>query len=167
MSRSSTEQSRSPVSMTGLSIAGPTAAPWITDFLNAAFYAKRDESRSLDDLRLAWAILRTRWNRRGHRRLTARDIAPFHRAFGRARLEASTARELGLLSGEELLDGAATLIGPWFEHGWTTPSLRGFGIVFEDEAERSAFRPEVRLPRAALGALTPPSSPPEERTWHT
>ena len=40
--------------MSGSSIAGPTAAVWVTDFLNAAYYVPRPP-RAVDvaDLRLA------------------------------------------------------------------------------------------------------------------
>src|SRR6185295_9855598 len=71
--------------MTGSSIAGPDAAGWITDFLNAAYYRRDRLTRDVDDLRLAYAIVTTRWHRLGHRRLRLGDGVPFHAAFGRDR----------------------------------------------------------------------------------
>ena len=63
--------------MSGSSVAAPDAAPWITDFLNAAYFRRTPELRDVDDLRLAFAIVTTHWHRAGHRRL---------RIGGRARL---------------------------------------------------------------------------------
>ena len=71
--------------MTGSSIAAPDAAGWITDFLNAAYYRRDPDRRDVDDLRLAFAIVTTRWHRLGHRRLRFGDVVPFHSAFGRPR----------------------------------------------------------------------------------
>ena len=67
--------------MAGSSIAAPDAAGWVTDFLNAAYYARSPEERDVDDLRLALGILTTRWHRLG-RRLRAHDVLGCHRAFG-------------------------------------------------------------------------------------
>jgi hypothetical protein len=61
--------------MTGSSIAGPTAALWVTDFLNAAYYARDRGERSLDDLRLARSILTTGWHRAGYRHLIVPSAA--------------------------------------------------------------------------------------------
>ena len=47
--------------MAGSSIAAPSAAAWVTDFSNAAYYARDAQEREVDDLRLAWCILTTRW----------------------------------------------------------------------------------------------------------
>src|SRR5262245_42463383 len=71
--------------MSGSSIAAPDAAGWITDFLNAAYYRRDPDARDVDDLRLAFAIVTTRWHRLGHRRLRVSDVVPFHAAFGRDR----------------------------------------------------------------------------------
>ena len=71
--------------MTGSSIAAPDAAGWVTDFLNAAYYRRAPDHRDVDDLRLASAIVTTRWHRLGHRRLRLGDVVPFHSAFGRDR----------------------------------------------------------------------------------
>src|SRR6478672_5678138 len=65
--------------MTGSSIAAPDAAGWITDFLNAAYYRRDPARRGVDDLRLASAIVTTRWHRLGHRRLRLGDAAAFQR----------------------------------------------------------------------------------------
>lgn len=81
---------RSPVAslarMSGTSISAPDAVGWMTDFLNAAYYARRPELREVDDLRLAFAIMTTRWDQLGHRRLHAPDVLAFHRAFFRERV---------------------------------------------------------------------------------
>ena len=50
--------------MAGSSIAGRDAAPWVTDFLNAAYYRRaRRAERDVDDLRLAFGVLTTYWYR--------------------------------------------------------------------------------------------------------
>ncbi len=153
--------------MTGSSVATPDAAGWITDFLNAAYYRRRPELRELEDLRLAFAIVTTRWHRLGHRRLHAPDVLAFHRAFGRDRFLDGTHTARGTLDRRQLLDGAAQLLGPWFPKAWVDHSRRGWGIVFETEAEGRSYRPEVRLERAKVGELTPGSAPASEQTWHT
>src|SRR4051812_49008068 len=72
--------------MTGSSIAGRDAAPWVTDFLNAAYYRRPHDDREVDDLRLAFAILTTYWYSKGGRRLHVNDLAAFHGAFGAQRI---------------------------------------------------------------------------------
>lgn len=57
--------------MAGSSIAAPGAAPWFTDFLNAAYYARPESERHVEDLRLAHGIATTRWSELGGRRLGA------------------------------------------------------------------------------------------------
>lgn len=142
--------------MAGTSIAAPDAAPWVTDFLNAAYYARPRDERSVDDLRLAWAVLTTRWHRAG-RRLHLSDLAAFHSAFGRARL--GRRGGLGRLARADLLAGAAELLGDGFPEGYADDRRRGWGIVFRDPAERDAYRPESRLEHGALRELTPPGDP--------
>src|SRR5690349_7148299 len=69
--------------MTGSSIAGRDAAPWITDFLNAAYYRRPLDERDVDDLRMAFSVLTTFWYRKERgRRLRIADLGAFHRAFG-------------------------------------------------------------------------------------
>jgi hypothetical protein len=153
--------------MSGSSIAGPTAALWVTDFLNAAYYARDPGERSLADLRLARSILATGWHRAGYRRLTARDLVGFHRAFGRDRFRADGSSARGRLSGDELLAGAVRLHGDWFADAARDPARRGWGVVFEDRAARDAFEPERRLEAGALGALSPPAAPSGPQNWHT
>ena len=65
-------------SMLGSSVAGPTAALWVTDVLHAAYDARDRDERSLDDLRLARSILATAWHRADDRRPTDRDLIGFH-----------------------------------------------------------------------------------------
>src|SRR4051812_47707880 len=69
--------------MTGSSIAARDAAPWVTDFLNAAYYRRPIDDRAVDDLRCAFSVLTTYWyNKDTHRRLHANDLMAFHKAYG-------------------------------------------------------------------------------------
>lgn len=150
--------------MAGTSTAAPDAAPWVTDFLNAAYYARGRDERAVDDLRLAFCILTTRWHRAG-RRLHLTDLPAFHAAFGRARLVRRGG--VGRLTRDDLLAGAEELLGPGFSDGYGDAGRRGWGIVFRDAAERAAYRPESRLTSGALGALTPPGGDPAALGWAT
>ena len=153
--------------MSGSSIAGRDAAPWVTDFLNAAYYRRAVDEREVDDLRLAFAILTTYWYRNASgRRLRITDLAAFHRAFGSERFDTS-ASERGLLSREQLLAGAARLLGEWFPEAYADDARRGWGIAFPTAEERAAYDPQKRLALARLGEPTPESAPPEEQVWHT
>jgi hypothetical protein len=142
-------------------------AGWVTDFLNAAYYRRRPELRDVEDLRLAFAVVSTYWHRRGHRRLHAVDVAPFHRAFGRQRFVDGARTPRGTLDHLQLLEGAGRLLGPWFADAYADDARRGWGIAFEAEAGRAAHAPEERLRRARLGPLTPPQAPGREHVWHT
>jgi hypothetical protein len=153
--------------MTGSSIAGHDAAGWITDFLNAAYYRREPGERDVDDLRLASAIVTTRWHRLGHRLLRFGDVMPFHAAFGRDRFVDGALSPRGTLSRAQLLDGATRLLGSWFPAAYADPALRGWGIAFETPAERAAYDPGARLRLARLGHSTPPEAPGREQTWHT
>jgi hypothetical protein len=153
--------------MTGSSIAAPDAGGWITDFLNAAYYRRPPASRDVDDLRLAWAIVTTAWQRHGGRRLRAWDGLAFHRAYGRERFLDRGRPGRGTLDRDQLLDGAARLHGDWFADAHADPARRGWGIVFETPAAKAAHRPEDRLRLARLGELTPERGAPEHQTWHT
>jgi hypothetical protein len=154
--------------MGGNSIAAPDAAGWVTDFLNAAYYARRPEERDPDDLRLAFAIVTTRWYR-GGRRLHAHDVVAFHRAFGRRRLHVGDGEgaRRGTLDRAELLAGGAKLFGDWFPAAYADDARRGWGVVFETPAEKAAYVPERRLALAKLGELTPAAKPLTEQVWHT
>jgi hypothetical protein len=152
--------------MSGSTIAAPDAAGWITDFLNAAYYRRRPDTRTVADLRLATGIVTTRWHRLGGRRLHAADVVAFHRAFGRARLDRGRSPR-GVLVREQLLEGAARLHGGWFPAAWADPARRGWGIAFETAEARAAYAPERRLRFARLGALTPETGRGEEQVWHT
>ncbi len=152
--------------MAGSTLAAPTAAAWITDFLNAAYYAKDQPDRDLDDLRLAFIVVTTYWSRQGTRRLGAADVLRFHQAFGTARLRGSGGRT-GTLSREALLDGGAKLFGDWFPDAAQDWDRRGWGIAFPTVADKEAHDPERRLAQAQVGALTPPKRPAAEQIWHT
>jgi len=153
--------------MAGSSIAAPDAAGWVTDFLNAAYYRRPPGLREVDDLRLASCIITTHWHRAGHRRLRAWDVLPVHRAFGAARFLDNRRSDRLTLNRAQLFEGAARLLGPWFPDAYADPARRGWGIAFESEAARAAYRPEERLRGARLGELTPPTAPGREQTWHT
>ncbi|MDO8214105.1 hypothetical protein [Conexibacter sp. CPCC 206217] len=153
--------------MSGNSIAGPDAAGWVTDFLNAAYYAREPQLRDVDDLRLAFGIVTTFWQRGGGRRLHAHDVFAFHRAFGRRRLRDGVSARRGTLDRAELMRGAARLLGDWFPAAWEDDARRGWGIAFETAAEKAAHVPERRLALAKLGALTPAVRPEAEQVWHT
>jgi len=153
--------------MTGSSIAGRDAAPWVTDFLNAAYYRRPVSEREVDDIRLAFAILTTYWyDKDPSRKLRITDLGAFHQAFGSHRFETQDSGR-GLLTREQLLDGASRLIGDWFPEAYADDARRGWGIAFETEAAKAAYDPDVRLRLAALGPLTPESAPLEQQTWHT
>jgi hypothetical protein len=148
--------------MAGSSIAAPGALGWVTDFLNAAYYAHRTASRDLANLRLAHGILTTRWSQLGGRRLAARDVLAFHQAFGRRRIG-----NQGRLDQNALGDGACDLIGDWFSDAWADDGRRAHGIAFETLKARRAFEPERRLRRAPLRAVTPPQRNPARQHWAT
>lgn len=152
--------------MAGSSIATPDAAGWITDFLNAAYYARPPVLRHLDDLRLGFAVVTTRWQQLG-RRLHAHDVLAFHRAFGRTRLADRPESPRGTLDRQELLAGAADLLGTWFPDAYQDDARRGWGMAFPTAQDRDAYRPETRLELAKVGPLTPPSAPEREQIWHT
>jgi hypothetical protein len=153
--------------MAGLSIAARSASPWITDFLNAAYFRRTPEERDVADLRLAFGVVTTVWHRRaGGRRLDAADLPAFHAAYGRERF-ATDRSARGLLTHEQLLEGAERLLGPWFPDAWADDGRRGWGIAFESAQERAAHDPSVRLALARLEALTPGEAPPGRQVWHT
>lgn len=148
--------------MAGSSIAAPGAIAWVTDFVNAAYFARPAPERDVRDLRLAYGIMTTRWAGHAGRRLGARDVLALNRAYGRLRL-----RRGGRLDHDALLDGASALIGHWFPDAWADDARRAHGIAFRSEHERRAFTPEQRLRHAALGALTPPLGEPADQHWAT
>ena len=154
--------------MSGTSICAPDAIAWVTAFLDAAYFGHDEERRDVEDLRIAFAILTTRWHQLGaERRLHAKDARSFTRAFFRERLLDSKRTPRGTLDGEQLLSGAERLIGPWFREAYLDDERRAHGIAFETTDERDAFDPEARRRHAKLGGLTPPAQPREERAWHT
>ncbi len=153
--------------MTGSSIAARDAAGWVTDFLNAAYYRRAVAEREVDDLRLAFAILTTYWYRReAPRRLRVTDLRAFHRAYGRHRFDTELSGR-GTLNREQLLEGAAQLLGDWFPDACADDARRGWGIAFPSLEERDSYDPARRLELAKLGKLTPESAPAEQQTWHT
>jgi hypothetical protein len=153
--------------MSGSSIAGRDAAPWVTDFLNAAYYRRPAEERDVDDLRLAFCVLTTYWyGKDPARRLRITDVAAFHRAFGQHRFGAYGSK-LGTLTRDALLAGGASLLGDWFPAAYADDARRAWGIAFPTVEDRDAYDPSHRLALANLGPLTPESAAPEEQVWHT
>jgi hypothetical protein len=152
--------------MAGSSIAARDAAPWVTDFLNAAYF-RRGEDRDVEDLRLAFTILTTYWyGKEPGQRLRLTDLPAFDSAFRSLRLDtASTPR--GVLSHEQLQNGASALLGGWFPDAYADDARRGWGIAFASVEERDAYDPDRRMQLARLGELTPESAPAEEQVWHT
>jgi hypothetical protein len=153
--------------MTGSSVAARDAAPWVTDYLNAAYYRRPLEEREVDDLRLAFCVLTTYWYRKDPtRRLHLTDLPAFHRAFGSDRFAAETSGR-GRLSRDQLLEGGARLLGDWFPEAYADDARRGWGIAFPTVEERGAYDHAHRLKLARLHELTPGSSPASEQVWHT
>lgn len=153
--------------MAGSSICSRDAAPWVTDFLNAAYYRRPLGERDVDDMRLAFSILTTYWyGKPNHKRLHASDLVAFHRAFGAHRFDASESPR-GTLSHEQLLAGASALLGDWFADAYADDARRGWGIAFATPEDKAAYDPAARLALARLGELTPERSPLAEQVWHT
>lgn len=153
--------------MSGSSIAGRDAAPWVTDFLNAAYYRREGHGREVDDLRLAFSILTTFWYREaGDGRLRVTHLPAFHRAFGKERFVTDRSAR-GLLTREQLLEGGAKLIGDWFPDAYGDDARRGWGIAFPTPEEKAAYDHAKRMKLARLGELTPERAPGQEQVWHT
>jgi len=153
--------------MAGSSIAGRDAAPWVTDFLNAAYYRRPAAGREVDDLRLAFTVLTTYWYRQAaSRRLHLTDLRAFHGAFGTHRFDTERSGR-GVLDRGQLVAGAAALIGDWFPAAYEDPERRGWGIAFQSAQERAAYDHDKRLALARLGRLTPEQAPVAEQVWHT
>lgn len=136
----------------------------MSDFLNAAYFARSEQERDVADLRLAWGVLTTRWAQTAGRRLDARDVAALHRAFGLRRLRG---RPRGTLSAGALREGAAALLGDWFPEAWADSRRRAHGVAFATGAQRDAFDPARRARAGRPGPLTPHRAPAEQRVWHT
>jgi len=147
------------------SIAARDAAPWVTDFLNGAYYRRPVDARDVDDLRLAFAVLTTYWYRKGSR-LHVTDLPAFHRAFGAERF-ATERSARGTLDRAGLLEGAARLLGDWFPAAYADDERRAWGIAFETVEALAEYDPSRRLALARLGELTPGVTPPDQQVWHT
>src|SRR4051794_38998157 len=147
--------------MSGSSIAGRDAAAWVTDFLNAAYYRHPDDEREVDDMRLAFSVLTTYWDRnKNGRRLRVTALAAFHRAFGAHRFDTDRS-DRGLLSREQLLEDAAALLGDWLPEAYADDARRGWGIAFETAEAKAAPDPPRQPAPFLLGRLTPRGAAPE------
>jgi len=153
--------------MTGSSICGRDAAPWVTDFLNAAYYRRSQAEREVDDLRAAFSVVTTYWYRRPeHKRLHANDLTAFHRAFSTHRFDREQSAR-GTLSREQLEGGARALLGEWFSDAYRDDARRGWGIAFPTPEDKAAYDTAWRLRLTRLGPLTPERAPLSEQVWHT
>ena len=153
--------------MSGSSIAARDSAPWVTDFLNAAYYRRPKDDREVDDLRLAFAVLTTYWYRNAaDRRLHLTDLPAFHRAYGRERLSSDRSAR-GTLSRVQLVEGAEHLLGDWFGEAYDDDARRAWGVVFPTADEQGAYDHARRFKLARLGELTPEHAPRNEQVWHT
>ena len=149
--------------MAGSSIAGRSAAAWVTDFLNAAYYRRPETERGVDDLRLAFCILTTYWYRKKpESRLSLSDLGAFHRAFGSERMSAR-----GCLDRDALLRGASALLGKWFPAAYADDGRRAWGIAFRNTIELETYNHDNRLNLARVGELTAETAPLDEQVWHT
>jgi hypothetical protein len=134
--------------MSGSSIAAPDALGWVTDFLNAAYFARPQAERDVDDLRLAFTVLTTAWARRPGRRLHAVDLAAFHRTFALRRLRARPRFTLG-----------ATSCSRAAPRCWATGSpLRRTPAACEHTASRSPTRRRATASIRPCDCVTPLSA---------
>ncbi len=146
-------------------ICGRDAAPWVTDFLNAAYYRRSEPERSVDELRFAQCVLNTYWHRKGgRRRLHASDLVAFHRAFGGRRFDTDQSPR-GQLSRAELVEGAGALIGDWFAGAFLNDQLRGWGIAFPSAEERARHDPELRSSLVRPGEPNKAMGTTEQLSW--
>lgn len=154
--------------MMGSSICSRDAAPWVTDFLNAAYYRRAAGEREVDDLRFAFSVLTSFWyHRPGRPRLHILDLVAFNRAYGGHRLDDRAGSNLGTLSRAQLQSGADALIGEWFTEAYGDDDRRGWGIAFPTAEDKAAYDHSSRMALAMLGKLTPEQAPVEEQLWHT
>ena len=130
--------------MLGSSIVAPSGASWATGFLNAAFYRRPREERSVEELRLAHCILGTAWWRRG-RRLGARERGAFHDAFDARQLDR-----------DALLEGAAEMLGDWFPEARLIPP--GAGTESCSPPSGTGRRSTGRPPRTRGAARADPAA---------
>src|SRR5689334_14342273 len=95
--------------------------------------------RDVDDLRLAFAILTTYWYRQDvPRRLRLGDLRAFHEAYARHRFETDLSGR-GLLTRDQLLEGAVQLVGGWFPDAYADDARRAWGIAFPSVVERNRY----------------------------
>ena len=128
--------------MTGSSIAGRDAAPWVTDFLNAAYYRRAGDERDVDDLRLAFAILTTYWYRKRPGAPAARHRpAPPSTARSAPTASTPTRRRAGRSTARSCSRAPRDLIGDWFAEAYADDARRGWGIAFPTVDERDAYDP--------------------------
>ena len=154
--------------MAGSSIAGRDAAPWVTDFLNAAYYRRPPAEREVDDLRLAFCVLTTYWYRTGPARRLRVDRP--RRLPSRVRRRAL--RHRGAPAAPQPRAAARRRRARCSATGSRrpTPTTRAAAGASRSATveERDAYDPARRLALAAAGrAHAPRRAPPDEQVWHT
>ena len=154
--------------MSGSSIAAPDAAPWITDFLNAAYFRRTPELRDVDDLRLAFAILTTRWHRA---RPPPAARARRARLPPRVRPRALPGRQPLARAGRSTASSCSTAPRACSATGSRTPTPTTRGAAGASPSRRGATRaataPRSACARRGSAPLTPARAPGAEQTWHT
>ena len=154
--------------MSGTSIAAPDAAGWVTDFLNAAYYAR--EPRAARRRRPA-ARVRDRHDalapaRRpppARRPTCSPSTAPSAAAAARQRSE--RARHAGPRAAA---DAGRALLGDWFPDGVGRRRAPRLGDRLRDGGARRRVRARAPPARRASSARSRrPSSPTAEQVWHT
>ena len=128
--------------MTGSSIAGRDAAPWVTDFLNAAYYRRAADERDVDDLRLAFCILTTYWYRDAPSAGCTSPTSPRSTAPSARSASAPTSSRARDAEPRAAAGAApAALIGDWFPDAYADDARRGWGIAFPTVAGARRLRP--------------------------
>jgi len=141
------------------------AAPWVTELLQAGYYALAPRRRALEHLRLVLATLTTYWYRKpGRVPVGASDLDAFRAAYGSEEL--GSARGLrGVLTRSQLELGARRLLGEWFVSCFGRPDCQGHGVVFESPAQRARYDPRARLALVQQALLDTPTADVRGLRW--
>ena len=140
----------------------PDAAPWVTDFPNAAYYARPEGEREIDDLRLAFCArlhLLELDSAKASPDRPAGSTAP----SGRRRFRRDGGRGRPAARRPPRGRRPASARG---SRGLRRPGTPRLGIVFESALQRVAHRPG-RMAQRQVGELTPSSAAPGRRVWKT
>ena len=131
------------------------AGPWVTDFLNAAYYARPVAERAAATSASRTAILATRGTPR--RAAGARDARPaaFHRAFGAIASPTAAASTATRCSRAAPSCSGTGAPAPSATTGGARPRI----AAPVRRRGASAYEPESRATGGGLGALTAPAAP--------